>query len=377
MAAAAPVPSAPLSKSVLARMDSLGFVQFGVVDLQTFDQQIGDRLRDFVGKDYHGSMAWMMDTLDRRHHPNAMWPEARSALVVGFNYGPNRNPLENLEHSDIGNISVYARHQDYHGLIKGKLKELAGLIARDTDADVKVFVDTAPLMEKPLAALGDLGWQGKHTNLISREFGSWLFLGVVLSAARLSDPRHDNAPSLTNSQTDTAPPPSGDCGSCRACLDVCPTNAFPAAYQLDARLCISYLTIEYRGMIEEDLRPKLGNRIYGCDDCLSVCPWNKFAQNASEAKLIARVDLQQPSLLDLVQLDDVQFRELFKNSPIKRIGSAQFLRNVLYAVGNADGAPQSVQDNLLVAITPYLVDPRPIIQDAAVWAKRQLTGAPE
>jgi len=295
-------------------------------------------------------MEWLEETAARRGHPKSLWPDAQSALVVSFNYGPDTDPMASLAQKDKATISVYARNRDYHGLIKGKLKEVAGLLARETGEDVKVFVDTAPLMEKPLAAKAGLGWQGKHTNLVSREFGSWLFLGVILSAAKLTP---------TTPETD-------HCGTCRDCLDICPTGAFPAPYQLDARLCISYLTIEHKGPVDVALRPKLGNRIYGCDDCLAVCPWNKFAQSAHEAKLKARDDLNAPALAELAALDEPAFRKHFSGSPIKRIGHARFLRNVLYAIGNSE------DKNLLRAAKAHLNADDPVVKDAALWAVQRL-----
>jgi len=297
-------------------------------------------------------MEWLAETYERRAHPEQLWPEAKSAIGLGYNYGPDTDPLVTLDQRDKATISVYARNKDYHDLIKGKLKELAGLVARDTSEDVKVFVDTAPLMEKPLAAQAGIGWQGKHTNLVSREYGSWLFLGVILSAAELAA----NVAEIDH------------CGSCTSCLDICPTNAFPAPYKLDARLCISYLTIEHKGPVEENLREKLGNRIYGCDDCLAVCPWNKFASDASDIKLQARADLNAPDLKDLSHLDDQAFRDKFSGSPIKRIGRDRFIRNVLYAIGNS-------QDQTLIdCVEPHLCASDPVIKDAAEWALRRLSG---
>ena len=340
----------PLSRSVKARIKALGFSAYGIVDISDIAPRHADGLFEYIRAKHHGTMDWMSETAQRRSHPHNLWPEAKSALVLGMNYGPDSDPLVTLTQTDKATISVYARNKDYHGLMKGKLKELAGLLARDTGEDVKVFVDTAPLMEKPLAAAAGLGWQGKHTNLVSREFGSWLFLGVILSAARLEP---------TNVKT-------GDCGTCRDCLDICPTDAFPSPYQIDARKCISYLTIEFKGKVDLDLREKLGNRIYGCDDCLAVCPWNKFATVASEAKLQARDDLKAPALADLVTLDDKQFRTLFAGSPIKRIGRNQFVRNVLYAIGNSgDG-------NLLSSAQAHTSSRNPVIADAARWAVRKL-----
>ena len=300
-------------------------------------------------------MAWLKAEADRRGDPRALWPEAASVVMVGMNYGPDRNPLEALARKDRAAISVYADNRDYHDLIKGKLKVLAGRFKARTGSEVKVFVDTAPLMEKPLAEAAGLGWQGKHTNLVSREFGSWLFLGAVVTAL----PLPPDAP-----ETDA-------CGTCRACLDVCPTNAFPAPYQLDARRCISYLTIEHEGPIPREFRKAIGNRIYGCDDCLAVCPWNKFAQVTREAKLKARADRVSPSLADLAALDERAFRRKFSASPIKRIGRDRFLRNVLIAIGN------SAVPSLAAAAEPHLADPSPLVRGAAVWALSELLPSAE
>lgn len=332
------------------RADKLGFSAFSILDLDEFDDRAGQALRNFINQGHHGQMAWMKDTLERRVHPRALWEQANSAIILGMNYGPESDPLVTLDHSELATISVYARGRDYHDVIKGRLKELAGLIARDTDEDIKVFVDTAPLMEKPLAMAAGLGWQGKHTNLVSRDFGSWLFLGVILSAAKMEgDDAHQDS-----------------CGSCRACLDICPTDAFPAPYQLDARKCISYLTIEHDGPVDVALRPLMGNRIYGCDDCLAVCPWNKFAQDAHEAKLKAKEVLNAPKLEDLATLDDSAFRALFAGTPIKRIGRDRFIRNVLYAIGNSGRA------ELSAAITPHLASDNETVADAAHWAQDRL-----
>lgn len=351
----------PLTKSVYTRAKKLGFTPPRCVDLDDISGQWAQHLSSFVDQGRHGTMEWLKDTQERRAHPKSLWPEAQSAVVVGLNYGPDYNPLEDLLHTNTGNISVYARGRDYHGLIKGRLKELAGLIARDTQQDVKVFIDTAPLMEKPLAALAGLGWQGKHTNLVSREFGSWLFLGVILTAAKLKP----DAPEIDH------------CGSCRACLDICPTDAFPAAYEIDARKCISYLTIEFKGAVDVPLREKMGNRIYGCDDCLAICPWNKFAQAGAELKLAAREDLTRPALSELAALDDAAFRKKFAGSPIKRIGRDQFIRNVLYAIGNSAAAPQDPAESaaLRAAARAHLNSPNPIIADAASWAAARLSSA--
>lgn len=332
------------------RARDLGFSAVGIAPVDQLSEA-AQRLRAFVELGRHGSMAWMEETLDRRADPCVLWSDARSAVVLAMNYGPEGDPLGNLSKPGVGNISVYARHRDYHDVLKGRLKEVAGLIARETGADVKVFVDTAPLMEKPLAALAGIGWQGKHTNLVSRDFGSWLFLGVILSAADL--PTNEAA--------------SDHCGACRRCLDACPTGAFPAPYQIDARRCISYLTIEHAGPIPEDLRPLIGNRIYGCDDCLAVCPWNKFASQAAEMKLRPRSELMEPSLAALAALDDTSFRTLFSGSPVKRIGRNRFVRNVAIAIGNS-GDPALIQ-----ALTPLLDDPDPVVADAAKWALARLS----
>jgi epoxyqueuosine reductase len=312
------------------------------------------RLAEFVAAGRHGTMDWIERTAERRSHPRAMWAEARSAIVLGLNYGPDRDPLEALKATSRAAISVYAQGDDYHDLIKKRLKRLASALQARLGGEVKVFVDTAPLMEKPLAEAAGLGWQGKHTNLVSRDFGSWLFLGAILTTLEL-----------------TADTPSGDhCGACRACLDVCPTGAFPAPYQLDARACLSYLTIEHAGPIPERYRAALGNRIYGCDDCLAVCPWNKFAQASHEAALQARETLQGPSLADLAALDDAAFRALFAKSPVKRIGRDRFVRNVLYAIGNS-GDPA-----LTEAARARLDDACEAVRDAAGWALKQLGSTP-
>ena len=341
---------AALSRAVLKRCETLGFTAPHIVDLEVYGTKAGQGLRDFIAKHHHGTMAWLSETQERRNQPQNLWSEAKSAIILGLNYGPESDPLVTLKQSEKATISVYARNRDYHDIIKGRLKELGGLIARDTGEDIKVFVDTAPLMEKPLAAMSGLGWQGKHTNLVSRDFGSWLFLGVILSAAKL----------------EPTPPEIDHCGNCTACLDICPTNAFPSAYKLDARKCISYLTIEHKGPVDEELRGKMGNRIYGCDDCLAVCPWNKFAQEASEIKLKARDDLNAPDLADLASLSDAEFRQHFSGSPIKRIGRNQFIRNVLYAIGNS-GRP-----DLLSSVKPHLDDSDQVIKDAAQWAMSKL-----
>lgn len=310
----------------------------------------GARLAQFVAQGRHGDMGWMETTLDRRRHPTAMWTDARTAIVLGMNYGPDHDPLPALGRRDRAYVSVYARGDDYHEVIKGRLKTLAGQVAARTGAEVKVFVDTAPLMEKPLAQRAGLGWQGKHTNLLGREHGNWLFLGSILTAAEIE-------PDAAEAE---------HCGSCTACLDACPTNAFPAPFQLDARRCLSYLTIEFAGPWPEEFRVAAGARVYGCDDCLAVCPWNKFARAASEMRLKPRPDLVDPPLAELLALDDAAFRARFSKSPIKRIGRDRFVRNVLYAAGNS-GEP-----NLIAAVRRLVDDPAPVVADAADWALKRL-----
>jgi epoxyqueuosine reductase len=303
-------------------------------------------------------MIWMAETFERRVDPLKLMGDAKSVIMLGLNYGSSADPMAALRRPDAGAISVYARHRDYHDVLKGKLKELAAFVvaaARPDKADVKVFVDTAPLLEKPLAQRAGLGWQGKHTNLVSREFGSWLFLGAI----------------LTNLDLPSDAPETDHCGQCRACLEACPTGAFPAPYQLDARRCISYLTIEHEGPIPQEFRTAIGNRIYGCDDCLAVCPWNKFASVGREAKLKARTDLDAPPLAELGRLDDASFRSLFAGGPIKRIGRARFVRNVLIAIGNS-------KDRALAKVAEErLGDESSLVRGAAVWALARLTSRKE
>lgn len=310
----------------------------------------GERLAHFVEAGRHGEMGWMETTLARRAHPTAMWDGARTAIVLGLNYGPESDPLPEMADRGAGYISVYARGDDYHELIKGRLKTLAGQVAARTGQEVKVFVDTAPLMEKPLAQRAGLGWQGKHTNLVSRRFGSWLLLGEIYTTLAL-------APAAAHADR---------CGRCRRCLDVCPTDAFPAPYRLDARRCLSYLTIEHAGPIPEAFRAAMGNRIYGCDDCLAVCPWNRFAVAGREAKLAARADLIAPPLADLAGLGEEGFRRHFSGSPIKRIGWRRFLRNVLYAIGNSNNI------NLAAVARRHCAADDPVIAEAASWALARL-----
>jgi epoxyqueuosine reductase len=308
------------------------------------------RLTEFVANDRHGTMEWMAETAARRGSPRTLWPDVRSVIMLGMNYGPETDPLAVLARKDRGAISVYAQNRDYHDIIKGRLKEIAGKIAAASGADVKVFVDTAPVMEKPLAEAAGIGWQGKHTNLVSRVFGSWLFLGSIFTTAELQP----DAPEIDH------------CGTCRACLDICPTNAFPAPYQLDARRCISYLTIEHKGPIPREFRTAIGNRIFGCDDCLAACPWNKFAQASYDQQIAIRPETQGPRLADLLALDDAAFRERFAGTPIKRSGIARFLRNVLIAAGN------SRDPTLVPRIVALLAHEAPIVRGAAIWALSRL-----
>ncbi|MCW1409553.1 tRNA epoxyqueuosine(34) reductase QueG [Rhizobium sp. 1AS11] len=314
-----------------------------------------ERLGQFIDAGRHGTMDWMAETRDRRGDPRTLWSEVRSVVVFGLNYAPEEDPRAILDKPDKAAISVYARNRDYHDVIKGRLKEIATRFAARAGADVKVFVDTAPVMEKPLAEAAGIGWQGKHTNLVSRIHGSWLFLGTMFTTADLV--------------VDAAE--ADHCGSCRACLDICPTAAFPAPYQIDARRCISYLTIEHKGPIDADLRGLIGNRIYGCDDCLAACPWNKFASSASEMKLKAREDLKEPSIAFLLTLDDAAFRAFFSGSPVKRIGRDRFVRNVLIAAGNSG-------DKALIGPSRLLSDdPSPVVRGMAVWALSRLMEAGE
>ena len=308
--------------------------------------QVSAAFDAFIAGGYCGEMIWMADTADRRRHPQALWPEAKSVVMLGLNYGPEADPLALLDKPEEGLISVYARGRDYHDVLKRKLKALARWLADKTGSEVKVFVDTAPILEKPLAEAAGLGWQGKHTNLVSRTFGSWLFLGEILTTCDLpfDAPEQDH------------------CGTCRQCLDICPTQAFLDAYQIDARRCISYLTIEHKGHIPRDLRPLMGNRIYGCDDCLAICPWNKFAAVAHETALNNRAELEAPALVDMVRLSDTAFRSLFSGSPIKRIGRDRFVRNVLIAIGNS-GSPE-----LADTVELLCGDSSSLVRAMAVWA---------
>ena len=338
-----------LKRFLIEEAKAVGFDAIAFTTPDTIPQA-PQRLRQYIADGHHADMLWMEETEDRRANPSVLWPGVRSIMILAMNYGPDSNPLSILEHKDRAAISVYAQNRDYHDIIKGKLKHVASRFAARAGQDVKVFVDTAPVMEKPLAQAAGLGWQGKHTNLVSRELGSWLFLGSIFTTAEIPPDKPDR----------------DHCGSCRACLDACPTKAFPSPYRIDARRCISYLTIENKGPIPHEFRKSMGNRIYGCDDCLSVCPWNKFAQATSEMKLKARDDLKAPRLADFLVLDDPAFRTLFSGSPVKRIGRNRFLRNVLIAAGN------SQDPSLLPQIENLLEDPAPVVRGAAVWAFKQL-----
>jgi len=331
-------------KALALGFDAVGFAAAGL------GPSARDHLTEFLARGYHGDMGWLEARAAQRAAPKGLWPEARSVVVLGLNYGPAGDPLAPLCRRDRGTISVYAQGRDYHDLVKSRLKALARFMSERYGGALKVFVDTAPVMEKPLAERAGLGWQGKHTNLVSRTLGSWLFLGEIYSAL-------DLAPDTAGADL---------CGSCRRCLEVCPTDAFPAPYRLDARRCISYLTIEHKGHIGREFRPAMGNRIYGCDDCLAVCPWNKFARRTGEAKLLPRIELTAPRLADLAALDDVAFRRLFAGSPIKRTGRDRFVRNVLIAIGN------SGQRALAPVARARLADASPLVRAMAVWALARL-----
>jgi epoxyqueuosine reductase len=342
-----------LKEKLIAEARTLGFDGVGVTDPGAI-ADAGRYFQAFLEDGAHGDMDWLAANPERRADPRVLWPGVRSVIMLGVNYGPDENPLTILEQRTNGAISVYAQGDDYHDVIKKRLKALARWLVAASGGEVKVFVDTAAVMEKPLARAAGLGWQGKHTNLVSREFGSWLFLGAIFTTAEL--PRDDAE--------------ADHCGSCQACLDICPTAAFPAPYKLDARRCISYLTIENKGPIPREFRKAIGNRIYGCDDCLAVCPWNKFAQAGREAKLAARQELRAPGLAELARLDDAAFRKLFTKSPIKRIGRDRFIRNVLIAIGNSNEPALAVEAERL------LDDHSPLVRGAAIWALSQLIERP-
>lgn len=329
-----------------------GFEAVGICSPDSIPQA-KPRLNHFLSANYHGTMDWMEKRAEWRSNPLSLWPKARSIIMLADSYSQETNSLENLKEVDKGTIALYARNKDYHNLIKKRLKRIGRwLIQQQPQSEIKVFVDTAPVMEKPLAQAAGIGWQGKHTNLINRNIGNWFFLGAIFTTIKLAP--------------DT--PENDHCGSCRRCLDICPTNAFPEPYQLDATKCISYLTIEHKGPIPENLRQSLGNRIFGCDDCLQICPWNKFAKLGKETRYHARNELVSPSLKELVSLDDLQFREMFRGGPIRRIGRNRLVRNVLYAIGN------SKLKNLLPTVSKLRGDPDPTLADAAHWAESQLTG---
>jgi len=338
-----------LKAALIERALALGFEAVRVTPAN-LAPEIGAGLDSYIEAGRHGDMDWLAREPERRRHPNGLWPEARSVIVLGMNYGPETDPLEALAHKDRAAVASYALGKDYHDIIKKKLKELGRWLGQASGQPLKVFVDTAPVMEKPLAQAAGLGWQGKHTNLVSRDFGSWLFLGEIFTAVELppDEPEIDH------------------CGSCSACQDICPTAAFPAPYRLDARRCISYLTIEHKGPIPLEFRVPMGNRIYGCDDCLAVCPWNKFASRTAELAFDPRAVLTAPRLADLARLDDAAFRAAFAGSPIKRIGRDRFVRNVLIAIGNSGEA------DLAMEAEGLLDDMSPLVRGMAVWALARL-----
>ena len=348
-AAAALQAPALIKAAIAAQARALGFDDVGFA-AATLPPACGQHLASYLRDGSHGDMDWLAARAAERADPATLWPAARTVIALALNYGPHEDPMKLVAMRERGSVSVYARGRDYHDVMKKKLKELGGWLHRSYGAEVKVFVDTAPVMEKPLAARAGLGWQGKHSNLVSREFGSWLFLGEIFTALELPPDE----------------PESDHCGECRRCLDICPTAAFPAPYRLDARRCISYLTIEHKGPIARELRAAIGNRIYGCDDCLAACPWNKFATRTAEYAFLPRVELTAPRLADLVRLDDAAFRRVFSGSPIKRVGRDRFLRNVLIALGNSGDASQRG------AVEPLLDDPAPLVRAMAVWALSRL-----
>ena len=331
-------------RALAAGFDAVGFAP------ALLSNEASQGLTNFLAAGFHGDMGWLAARARERATPTALWPQARTAIVVGLSYAPKDDPMTLLAHKERGMISVYARGSDYHDVLKSRLKRVAQWLAEKTAAEVKVFVDTAPVMEKPLAMVAGIGWQGKHTNLVSRDHGSWLFLGSILTTLEL--------------EADT--PHTDNCGTCQRCLDVCPTAAFPAPYKLDARRCISYLTIEHKGPIPRELRALIGNRIYGCDDCLAVCPWNKFAHTGREAAFHPRIELSAPLLAHLAGLDDAAFRQMFSGSPIKRTGRDRFVRNVLIAIGNS-GMPA-----LVPIVEVLLSDQSALVRGCAVWALSRL-----
>jgi epoxyqueuosine reductase len=341
-----------LRRAVEEHARALGFDAVGVAAPDAIPEA-AERLAAHLAAGHHGDMAWMAETAARRGDPRVLWPDVRSVVMLGLSYAPAENPMDALERTANGLVSVYARGVDYHDVIKPRLKEIASALVRRAGGDAKVFVDTAPVMEKPLAAAAGLGWQGKHTVLVSRRHGSWLFLGAIFTTLEIArdDPHADR------------------CGTCRRCLDACPTDAFPTPYTLDARRCIAYLTIEHKGPIPREFRRAMGNRIYGCDDCLAVCPWNSFAGVAREARLSARADIGERPLAELLALDDAAFRALFAKTPVKRTGRDRFIRNVLIAAGNSGDA------TLVPAVRALLDDANPLVRGAAVWALAALDPA--
>jgi len=386
-----------LVNAIKDRAAAEGFAACGIAPA-SLAPETSKRLKAWLADGQHGDMIWMESRADERSDPQSLWPEVRSVIMLGMSYAPGDDPMALANQSDRARISVYARGRDYHDVLKGALKRLAGWLAHETSADVKVFVDTAPVMEKALASAAGIGWQGKHTNIVSQEHGSWLFLGAIYTTLSLSDcgaktssntkTKKTVRPELVEGQraqtvlrpsTSSGPQdersvggqPSQDrCGSCNACQDICPTNAFPAPYRLDARRCISYLTIEHKGPIPHDLRAGIGNHIYGCDDCLAVCPWNKFAEAAATHKAFhPRAELVAPEISGLLALDDTAFRKLFSGSPVKRTGRNRFIRNVLIAAGNGADAKH------LDAVLMLLDDPEPIVRGAAIWALGQIDEA--
>jgi epoxyqueuosine reductase len=338
------------AEAIKAQARALGFDACGIADARS-SWPAGAWLEEFLAQGRHGDMDWL--AREGRGHPQALWPDAKSAIMIGQSYAPEDDSLALLEDTSRGLVSAYAARRDYHDVVKGKLKNLANWLARESGQEVKVFVDTAPLMEKPLAARAGLGWQGKHTNLVSREHGSWLFLGAILSAAEF----------------EADAPEQDHCGSCNACQDICPTNAFPAPYQLDARRCLAYLSIESKTQIPREFRKAMGNRVFGCDDCLAVCPWNKFAQEARETRLAANAALRAAPLSELAALDDAAFRTLFAGTPVKRTGRDRFVRNVVCAIGNAGDA------SLIPVLQARLNDGAPLVRGMAVWSLQQYAEA--
>ena len=334
-----------LRGDLVTRAREAGFDDIGIAHADARGD-LPERLQHWLGLGRHGDMGWMAETAERRADPKTLWPETKSVVMLAMNYAPDSDPLEALERRDRAAISVYAQNRDYHDLVKKRLKQVARWLAETSGAEVKVFVDTAPVMEKPFGQAAGLGWQGKHTNLVSRELGSWFFLGAIFTTLDLGPDE----------------PHSDRCGECRRCLDICPTRAFPAPYELDARRCISYLTIEHKGHIAREFRAAMGNRIYGCDDCLAVCPWNKFAHRTREDAFHAREELRAPLLAELARFDDPSFRAFFSGSPVKRIGRDRFVRNVLIAIGNSDEAA------LAEEVRALLADASPLVRAMAVWA---------